>query len=86
MGRYLGSTDPEVGSGLLAMILFDNGQVVNRNTLRNLTIQELSDDNTRREREIFIQRVADKLGQHAMDTELEEKFGISAVTPIYEAY
>ena len=50
LGRYLGPTEPEVGSVLTAKILTVSGEVLCRNTLRNLTAEELaSSENKTRE-------------------------------------
>jgi hypothetical protein len=53
-GRYLGPTDPEVGSVLTAKLLNSNGKVIHRNKFRHLTREELLSDENRKERKFCI--------------------------------
>ena len=86
LGKYIGPTDPEVGSVLTAKILKSNGEVIRRNTFRHLTQEELDSDENKRERHLFHLSVSKRLGEPVPHDELEQQFGISAVTPEYDAY
>ena len=86
LGKYIGPTDPEVGSVLTAKILKPNGEVIRRNTFRHLTQEELDTDENKRERHLFHLSVSKRLGEPVPHDELEQQFGISAVTPEYDAY
>jgi hypothetical protein len=87
LGRYLGPTEPEVGSVLTAKILTASGEVVRRNSLRRLTHEELSSDENRKERDTFDEAVSHRLGeQFKEESELTTSFGISVITPEYEVY
>ena len=67
LGRYLGPTEPEVGSVLTAKILKPNGKVIQRKRFRHLTRQEFDSDETRKERETFDASVATELGEAVYD-------------------
>lgn len=85
--RYLGPTEPEVGSVLTAKILTASGEVVQRNSLRRLTHEELSSDENRKERDTFDEAVSRRLGEtFKKESELATSFGISVITPEYEMY
>ena len=86
LGRYLGPTDPEVGSVMTAKILTVTGEVVRRNTYRALTPEEWDSDANRKERELYATSVEARLGSPLKDSDLSSSFGVSAVTPEYEAY
>ena len=87
LGRYLGPTEPEVGSVLTAKVLTLKGEVIRRNTFRHLTTEELESDDNRKERDDFDHKVQERLGTpFKQESELEAVFGIAAVTPEYEAY
>ena len=63
LGRYLGPTEPEVGSVLTAKILTSSGEIIRRNTLRSLTDQEINCDDNRKERNSFDEKVSKRLGE-----------------------
>jgi hypothetical protein len=92
LGRYLGPTDPEVGSVLTAKILKENGEIVRRNSYRHLTPDELEGETGIRERKLFDEAVEKRLGNPHTEQELEaidkesERRSILAVTPEYEVY
>jgi hypothetical protein len=96
LGRYLGPTEPGIGSVVSFIILRPSGRVVHRTTVRKLTPQELEDKTHAKLRETFDKDIASKLGDPMTEAELgtvkgheEDKSAsrkISAVTPEYEAY
>jgi Reverse transcriptase (RNA-dependent DNA polymerase) len=86
IGRYLGPTEPEVGSVLTAKILKCNGEVVRRNTFRHLRQEEYESEESKKERSDFDASVEKRLGDPLTDKELTPEFDISMVTPDYEVY
>jgi Reverse transcriptase (RNA-dependent DNA polymerase) len=86
LGRYLGPTEPEVGSVLTAKILTKSGEIIRRNTLRSLTEQEVNCDDNRKERDSFDEKVGQRLGEPFKEPELESSFDVSVTTPEYEVY
>ena len=86
LGRYLGPTDPEVGSVLTAKILKSNGEVIRRNTFRHLTPEEFESEENQKQRQLFNESVSKRVGQPVLHEDLKQEFGIAAVTPEYEAY
>ena len=86
LGRYLGPTEPEVGSVLTAKILTKSGEIIRRNTLRSLTEQEVNCDDNRKERNSFDEKVGQRLGEPFKEPELESSFDVSVTTPEYEVY
>jgi hypothetical protein len=96
LGRYLGPTEPGIGSVMSFIILHPRGRVVHRTTVLKLTPQELEDKTHAKLRETFDRDVASKLGDPMTEAELSMVKGhekdksasqkISAVTPEYEAY
>ena len=86
LGRYIGPTEPEVGSVLTAKILTETGEVVRRNTFRCLTQDELDSDVNRKGRELFDETVSRRLGDPLKEPELSSSFDVSAITPKYEVY
>jgi len=71
LGRYLGpSTD--VGPAMTAKILKDNGQVVHRTTLRNLTEDEINSSEHSKLRAEYDARIMERLGESARPTDFPE--------------
>jgi hypothetical protein len=84
LGRYLGPTEPEVGSVFTTKILTANGEVVRRNSLRRQTPAKLSSDENRKERDLFIEAVSRHLGEPLKEeSEFTTSFGIYVINKIY---
>lgn len=64
LGKYLGPSI-DVGPAMTAKILKENGQVVDRSTLRRLTPAELIDADHCRRRDEFLEKIKSKLGPPA---------------------
>ena len=89
LGRYLGLTDPGIGSTMSYQVLCPSGRVVHRSTIRLLTPQEWEDKDHEKLRDNFDSRVETALGTPMVEEDLAAigpKREISAVTPTYEAY
>lgn len=93
LGRYLGPTDPGIGSTMSYKILRPSGKLVRRTTVRKLTPQEWEDKANTKLRDKFDEDIAQKLGSAMTEADLSTVDGIttkgrkiSAVTPEYEAY
>ena len=86
LGRYLGPTDPEAGSVMTAKVLVKSGEVIRRNTYRKLTPEEYDNSAITLERKLFDETIGKRLGEPLKEVDLSATFGISAVTPEYEAY
>ena len=81
LGRYLGPTEPGIGSTMSFYILQSNGEVVRRVSVCRLRPEEherMSDD-----KKIFMTSVHQRLGDPVTDDDL---CTISAVTPTYDPY
>jgi len=86
LGRYLGPTDPEIGSVMAAKILTSKGEVIRRNTFRTLTPEEYDSESNREERNAYNKAVVTRLGDPLRETDLASSLGVAALTPEYEAY
>jgi transposase InsO family protein len=86
LGRYLGPTEPEIGSVLTVKILTITGEVVRRNSVRRLTDEELCSDANKKERALFDEAVGHRLGEPFKESDLVTSFDVSVVTPDYEVY
>jgi hypothetical protein len=92
LGRYLGPTEPGIGSVMSYYVLQHNGEVVAKRTIRKLTPQEQEDETMSREQQAFDGKVTQKLGDPMLDQDLaavKASRGVkvtNAVTPEYEAY
>jgi hypothetical protein len=92
LGRYIGPTEPGIGSVMSYYVLQHNGEVVAKRTIRKLTPQEQEDRTMLEEQQAFDNRVNQKLGNPMLDQDLDAvKVSrgvkvIDAATPEYEAY
>ena len=94
VGRYLGPTDPGIGSTMSYKILRPSGKIVRRTTIRKLTPQEWEDKTHAKRRNEFDEDVVKKLGEPMTVADLralergntKKSRKVSAVTPEYEAY
>jgi preprotein translocase subunit Sss1 len=86
LGRYLGPTEPEVGSVLTGKILTATGEVIRRNTFRHLTDAEIASSDNRKERDKFDETVGNRCGVPFKEPELGPSLGVSVTTPDYEVY
>jgi hypothetical protein len=71
---------------MTARILKANGKVVRRNTFRHLHPEEFESEECRRERSLFNNCVAARLGEPLSETDNTAEFDIAAVTPEYEVF
>jgi hypothetical protein len=87
LGRYLGPTEPGIGSVLNYYVLQHNGEVVTQRTIRKLTPQEQEDRTMSKEEQAFDDKVARKLGDPMLDQDVAAVKAsrgvkvINAVTP-----
>jgi hypothetical protein len=92
LGRYLGPTEPGIGSVMSYYVLQYNGEVVTKRTIRKLTPQEQEDKTVLKEKQAFDEKVTRALGDPMLDQDLvavKASRGVkvtNAVTPEYEAY
>jgi hypothetical protein len=87
LGRYLGPTDPGVGSTMTAKILKSNGEVVRRYTFRLIRPEELDTEENKRFRAEFDESVSKRLGQPLNDEAfVTPTLEVAAVVPDYERY
>ena len=71
LGRYLGATDPGVGSTMSYQILRPSGRVVHRRTIRLLTPQEWEDEDHEKLRNEFDSQVKTKLSSLMKEEDLK---------------
>lgn len=83
LGRYLGPTDPEAGSTMLARILIENGQVIRRNTFCQLKLEEVESPDMIASKAKFMVQISERL---APPTDEEDLVTIAAITLEYELY
>lgn len=86
LGRYLGPTEPEIGSVMTAKILTNTGEVIRRNTFRGLTPEEFDSLSNQEERKAYDMAVRKRLGDPLMEKDIAIVLGVSSLTPEYEAY
>jgi hypothetical protein len=86
LGKYLGPTDPGIGSVMSAKILKSNGEVVRRNTFRLLSPEEFDTDENKTLRHSYEESIIKRLGEPITSSNLPHELSISAVTPQYERY
>jgi hypothetical protein len=84
--RYLGPTDP-AGSVLTAKILTMNGDVIRRNTFRQLERKEFDIDECKTAQKQFEEKIQKRLGEPIIDSaELSKSMNISAVAHVSTVY
>ena len=81
MGRWLGPA-VDVGSALTYKILKSNGQVVPLLTIRNLTIDELTNPDHISMTKDFDDNIIQKIGAPATENDFDKDY----LTPTYEYY
>ena len=79
VGRWLG-TAVDVGSALTYKILKSNGQVVPRSTIRNLTLEKLTNPDHIAMTKAFDNNIIQKLGVPATENDFDKDY----LTPTYE--
>ena len=86
IGRYLGPTEPEVGSVMTAKILKYNGEVLRRNTFRHLKREEFDTEECIKVHSEFNVMVDQRLGDPVNEAELKSEAVVASVTPEFEVY
>jgi hypothetical protein len=86
LGRYLGPTEPEVGSVLTGKILTATGEVIPRNMFRHLTDAEIVSSDNQKERDKFNETVGNRCGVLFKEPLLGPSLGVLVTTPDYELY
>jgi hypothetical protein len=81
LGRYLGPTEPEIGSVIIKKILTMSGEILRLNTIQHLTDEEKNSEENRKERDETVGR---SCGVPFEETDLGPSLGVSVTTPEYE--
>ena len=82
LGRYLGPSI-DIGPAMTAKILKANGEVLHRSTYRELTPEELVDENLNKEKEAFDKAVHERYGPAMTAKDLVEE---DIETPTFDLY
>jgi hypothetical protein len=76
-GKYLGPTEPGVGSVVSHYVLMSNGQSITNMTIRKLVPQVYEDKSVQKSMEVYDRVIAEKLGDVFTDVDLN-----STTTPM----
>ena len=85
LGRYLGPS-ADIGPAMTAQILKQNGKVVHQSTFRHLTEDELASTVEIEARKAFDTNIHKKLGEPALEKDLDPKVDSDMITPTYNLY
>jgi hypothetical protein len=81
IGRYLGPTEPGVGSWMTAKIVTYNGEVLRSNTFRHIKREEFDTEECIKVSSEFNVTVAQRLGDPVNEEELKSEAVVASVTP-----